>query len=203
MVTQITEPIEKKKDVRLRPLLLQMLIAILCSFVILLLFPILMMLIEDLLKYGRFPDDGSLGYGLGYLLVFTFLFFLPLNTFILMALHWSRIFQYIIYSKTFVVIETIIFFTLLLVYENLDAHLHYRVGVNQSLLLTTYSVFLLALVLRLIFESRYNKFRTHYQTLYNQTNPLERYAANKEVDIFLISALLIGAAISIGFFLSY
>ncbi len=203
METQFTESHEKRKEVRLRPLLNQMIISILWSSVTLLLFPILWMLIEDLLEYGRLPDDGSFGYGFGYLLIFTFMCFLPLNTFILMALHWGRIVQFIIYSKALVIIETIIFLIILYIFENLDVNLHYRVGVIQCLLLTTYSVILLSLIIRLIFDSQYIKFRNHYQVLYDQTHPLDRFAVNKEVDIFLISALLIGAAISIGFILSY
>ncbi len=198
MVTQIPEPIEKKKDVRLRPLLLQMLIAILCSSVILVLLPIILWLIVTLWQYGQIPDVAGHGILILFLVIFTVFCFLPFNIFILMALHLSKIFQYIIYSKTLVIIESILFSILLLGYAMLI-----RVGEFLWMLLTGCTVLLLFLTVRLIFKSYYIKFRTHYQTLYNQTNPLERYAANKEVDIFLISALLIGAAISIGFVLSH
>ncbi len=203
METQFTESHEKMKEVRLRPLLNQMIIAILWSSIILLILPIVLGIILTLWQYGFIPNTAGIGIAFGMSVIISVLCFLPCNTFILMALHWSRIVQYIIYSKILVIIESIIFLLFFCVFLKIPEKSNYNVVYPRSLMLTGLSIILLALIFRWIFRFRYVKFRNHYKSLYEQINPLKRYFGTKEVDVCLISALLLGAAISICFFFTF
>lgn len=185
------------KEKKWRPVLKQMLIAIFVSFLTFIVYPFLWLLFDFCVHHKEFVDDGSFGFGLGVMIVLGIGIFLPLNTLILMLLHWSRIFRYIIYSNLLVIIETILFMVILDLSDIVNRSFHYRLHDDCLMLILIVSMLVLAFLARLIFHRYYINYTHKYVDIYDKTHPIDRYAVNKEVDYVIMTALLSGALISV------
>lgn len=180
-----------------RPELTQMIIAIFISLGTFMLYPFLLVLFDYFVYNKGLDNDGSFSYGLGVWIFIVLAGFLPLNTLILMLLHWSRIVHYVLYSKLLVVIETFLFLGVVYLADNLNRYLEYKVDNNEWIMLVIISMVCSAFMIRLIINPYYMGFKNRFRNLFDNTHPFNRYAVNKECDYVIISFLLLGGFISV------
>ena len=185
------------------PVLIQMFKAILYSLGILILYPFVWVLFDYCINNKGVANDGSFGYWFGFWLIFVLGIFLPLNTLILMFLHWSRIVRYIIYSRLLVVVETIWFIAVTELTEDLNKYLDYKINDNGWLLVVITIMLLSTFLIKLIFNKSYIKFKKRFIDLYDETHPLDRYAVNKEVDYVILTFILSGGFVSVYVLVNY
>lgn len=157
-----------------KPMSIQMLIACICSWVVMLFTNCVFILLES----KNFADFLSrLNSTPIYVdIFFTTVIFLPMNILIFLTIQIFRIFPYLIYSKTLVIFETLIFMIALY-------FLNVVVDFRIYLALAVASTLLFIYICRLTLPKLYKKYQAQFVNLY-VNSPM-----NEKTDLIITSSL--------------
>ena len=175
-------------DIRVRPFLLQLLLAIKYSFVTLY-FTGLAVVLKSILFDGRHESFSEIGVCLIQGLFIFALYYLPINIFILIIIQFTRIIPFIIYSKILVCLESIIFYISYLIAPNSFFHKK-----DMEFIIATIVIVFLSLICKTYLLLRHKKYYMAGVRTVKRSKKI--YMINREVDVFFIIVIITISSLS-------
>ncbi len=115
----------------------------------------------------------------------------PINLFLLLLLHYLKSFPFFIYQKLGIIIESMFFYFLLCLYDNITIF-----NVLTGILLTCLSIIILLNITKFLLKKRFCMFQHKYNSIYEKTEIRYKYFFGKRFDV-LFSLIFPGIPILI------
>lgn len=170
-------------NVRKEPILKQIIFSILYSWTTMLVTGLILMLIFTLTENPIKTDVSRIGSSFTLVCLFTTVYFLPINLFILLIIQFSRLLPFIMSSRLLVCIESFVFIISTIITE----HLLFP-NTGKCILVSITLVIIISFIFKMYVKYRHRRDFLSLQRIMKAS--CKCHLINKEVDMFILTIII-------------